>query len=69
MDISGVVTPAVPDVQPAPPRDAQLETAVRETAQSEPQQNNTQSESGASGEQPRPRDESSNVGRNVDAHA
>ena len=69
MDISGVATPAVPDVQPAPPRDAQLETAVRETAQSEPQQNNTQTESGASNEQPARRDESSNVGRNIDAHA
>ena len=68
MDISGVATPAVPDVQPAPPRDAQLETAVRETSQSEPQQNNTQSESGGSG-QPQARDESSSVGRNVDEHA
>jgi len=68
MDISGVATPAVPDVQPTPPRDAQLETAVRETSQSEPQQNNTQSESGGGG-QPPARDETSNVGRNVDEHA
>lgn len=69
MDISGVATPAVPDVQSTPPRDAQLETAVRETSQSEPQQNSTQSESGGGGQQPAARDESSNVGRNVDEHA
>lgn len=68
MDISGVATPAVPDVQPTPPRDAQLETAVREASQSEPQQNNTQSESGGGG-QTSARDEFSNVGRNVDEHA
>lgn len=68
MDISGVVTPALPDVQPTPPRDAQLETAVREASQSEPQQNDTQSESSGGGQTPA-RDESSNVGRNVDEHA
>jgi hypothetical protein len=68
MDISGVATPAVPDVQPTPPRDAQLETAVREASQSEPQQNNTQSESGGN-EQSAARDESSTVGRNIDEHA
>lgn len=68
MDISGVATPALPDVQSTPPRDAQLETAVREASQSEPQQNDTQSESGSSGQSAR-RDESSNVGQNVDEHA
>lgn len=68
MDISGVATPAVPDVQPTPPRDAQLETAVREASQSEPQQNNTQSESSDSS-QTSARDETSSVGRNIDEHA
>lgn len=63
MDISGVSTPAVPDFRQEPPRDAESQTAVREPSESEPQQNNTQSDSS-----PR-RDESSNVGRNIDEHA
>lgn len=67
MDISGVATPAVPDVQPTPPQNAQLETAVRESSQSEPQNNDTGAESGGDGSAPR--DESSTVGRNVDEHA
>ncbi len=44
MDISGVSIPAVPEAQQEPPRDAQLQVAVRETAGTEPQQNDTRSE-------------------------
>ncbi len=63
MDISGVSIPVVPASQQEPPRDAQLQTAVSEASQSEPQQNNTQSESSAR------RDESSSVGQNIDERA
>lgn len=66
MDISGVPIQAVPEVQAAPPRDAQLQTAVPEASQSESSQNNPQADTG--GSQSR-RDESSNVGRNIDEHA
>ncbi|MBL1277375.1 MAG: hypothetical protein COB30_014930 [Ectothiorhodospiraceae bacterium] len=61
MDISGVITPALPEVQAEPPRNAQLQAAVREPSQSEPQQNDTQSDAN-----PSPRDEYSNVGQNID---
>ena len=73
MDISGVSIPAVPEVQQQePPRDAQLQTAVRETAQSGSAQNNTQTD--ADGDRDgdsagSSRDESSKIGRHVDAHA
>jgi hypothetical protein len=66
MDISGVPIPAVPEVQTAPPRDAQLQTAVSEPTQGESAQNNPQADTG--GSQSR-RDESSNVGRHIDEHA
>lgn len=68
MDISGVQTPAVAEVQTTPPRDAQLETAVRETSQSEAQQNATGSDSGGDRGAP-PRDESSTIGRHIDERA
>lgn len=68
MDISGVLIPAVPDVQQAPPRDAQLQTAVSEASQSDASQNNPQADTGAgTNRDDSPRDESSNVGRNIDA--
>ena len=60
MDISGVISPALPEVQSEPPRNAQLQAAVREPSQSEPQQNDTQSDPGSR------RDEYSNVGQNID---
>lgn len=66
MDISGVSIPAVPEVQQEPPRDAQLQTAVRETAQSGTAENNTQTDSSSTEGK---RDESSNVGRHIDEHA
>jgi len=66
MDISGVTIPAVPEVQTAPPRDAQLQNAVPEASQGESAQNNPQADTGASESR---RDESSNVGRNVDERA
>ena len=67
MDISGVSIPAVPEAQPEPPRDAQLQVAVRETAEAEPQHNDTQSETN-SGSRNQP-DPSSNLGRHVDERA
>ena len=67
MDISGVNMPAVPEVVQEPPRDAQVQNAVRETAQSESQQDETRADTGA-GSQER-RDPDSNLGRNVDERA
>jgi len=67
MDISGVSIPAVPEAQSAPPRDAQLQAAVRETAETEPQQNDTQSETN-SGSERRP-DPTSSLGHNIDERA
>jgi hypothetical protein len=67
MDISGVSIPATPPaVQAATPRDAQMETAVPEAAQGGSAENNPQADTGASGGG---RDESSNVGRNIDERA
>lgn len=65
MDISGVAIPAVPEVQTAPPRDAQLQSAVAETSQGASAQNNPQTDTGGTSERS-PRDESSNVGQNID---
>ncbi len=67
MDISGVSIPAVPVVQAEPPRDAQLQTAVPEAAQSESSGNNPQADTGTSSGGTR--DESVTVGRNVDERA
>ncbi len=64
MDISGVSIPATPEVQSEPPRDAQLQAAVRETTGAEPQNNDTQSETNSgSGRQP---DSTSSLGHHVD---
>lgn len=67
MDISGVSIPAVPEVQSEPPRDAQLQAAVRETAETEPQQNDTQSETSSGSE--RRSDPTSSLGHNIDEQA
>lgn len=69
MDISGVSIPASPDVNTEPPRDAALESAVQETSQAEPQNNNgsaTNSDSQNASSQPR-NDEG--LGRIVDERA
>ena len=39
MDISGVSIPTSPDVYQEPPRDAELESAVQEASQADPQNN------------------------------
>jgi hypothetical protein len=65
MDISGVSIPTTPPaVQTEPPRDAQLETAVSESAQGGSAQNNPQADSGGTNG-----GGSSNVGRNIDERA
>jgi hypothetical protein len=66
MDISGVSIPQGPEVQPQPPRDAQLETAVAEVTESENQGTNTQADTGSSSAR---QDNFSNLGRHVDERA
>jgi hypothetical protein len=61
VDISSAVIPAVPEVQQqTPPQNAQLQAAVRESAESEPSQDDNSAGREAN------RDPTSNVGRNID---
>lgn len=62
MDISGVSIPAVPEAQVQPPQNAEVQSAVRESAESASSNNN---DSG-SGEGQARRDTSSSLGNNVD---
>jgi mannose/fructose-specific phosphotransferase system component IIA len=64
MDISGVNMPAVPEVVQEPPRDAQVQNAIRETAESGAQNSESRTETD-SGSQER-RQPSSNLGHHVD---
>ena len=64
MDISGVAIPsAVPEVAQEPPRDAQLQRAVPESAESSSQDNNTAPDSRNQ------RDPDSTLGHHVDERA
>lgn len=65
MDISGVSIPAVPTAQPQPPQNVELQSAVRESVETESSNNNDSNstnnqESGSN---------NSNVGGNVDERA
>lgn len=65
MEISGVSLPTSPaqEAAPAPPRDAELENAVKEAQASDSHENSER------GEEQREPDSSSSLGQNFDAHA
>lgn len=60
MEINTAPIPAVPDVRPEPPRDAATQNAVRESQPTEPEKNETQSDTGG-----REQDTSSSLGRHI----
>ncbi len=66
MDISNIPIPVVPEVKVAPPRDAQLQTAVSEATQGESAQNNQQADTGGGSTSGGSRDEFATVGRYID---
>ena len=65
MDISGVSIPVSHEVPQEPPRNAQLQNAVREPQAAEQQSNNSADSDNDAGQE---RSESS-LGRHVDEHA
>ena len=65
MDISSVSMPAFPEPQPQPPRDAVAQNAVREASQSEPENNDSNSDQ-ASSDAGQRRNSDSNLGKLVD---
>ena len=65
MDVNSVSIPAVPEVQYEPPRDAQVQAAVREGSESEASNSESRSENNAQRENRNP----PHLGNNVDERA
>ena len=69
MDISGVSIPAIPEVQQQPPRDAVVQTAVKEASQTEAENHDSKGGASSSDSHQQSRESYSNLGRVVDERA